>query len=164
MWSITDEAGYREEDGIEKFDNAQHDGLYSLLYLAKAVGEPGTGDDFEFIVISDNIHEVTGRENLNPENSTILSPVKIIPQEYPYIICRSIDIVLPESGSRDKQKLIERLAVEISLPAGSVDTVIAYRDNHRWVQTFEPVRLEEIPNQKGIHRLKENGVYVITGG
>jgi NADP-dependent 3-hydroxy acid dehydrogenase YdfG len=40
------------------------------------------------------------------------------------------------------------------------DTAVAYRANQRWVQAFEPVRLEQVAGT----RLREEGVYLITGG
>ncbi|MEM9510655.1 MAG: SDR family NAD(P)-dependent oxidoreductase [Cyanobacteria bacterium P01_E01_bin.35] len=40
--------------------------------------------------------------------------------------------------------------------------MIAYRGNNRWLQSFEPVRLEPFIEEKP--RLRKEGVYLITGG
>ncbi len=39
--------------------------------------------------------------------------------------------------------------------------MVAYRNGHRWTQTFEPVRLDPASNSAP---LREQGVYIITGG
>jgi NAD(P)-dependent dehydrogenase (short-subunit alcohol dehydrogenase family)/acyl carrier protein len=44
----------------------------------------------------------------------------------------------------------------------SSDTVVAYRGDYRWVETFEPVRLDKTAEMTP--RLKERGTYLITGG
>ncbi|HAG84630.1 MAG TPA: beta-ketoacyl synthase, partial [Cyanobacteria bacterium UBA12227] len=48
------------------------------------------------------------------------------------------------------------------LSISSSNAVVAYRSKHRWVQTFEPVRLEAKSEQ--IPQLRHGGVYLITGG
>ncbi len=57
-------------------------------------------------------------------------------------------------------QVVEQLLHELTENVS--DRVVAYRGRHRWVQSFEPVRVE-----KGIgaaSRLREGGVYFITGG
>ncbi|MCP4104687.1 MAG: hypothetical protein GY749_03985 [Desulfobacteraceae bacterium] len=95
---------------------------------------------------------------------------KVIPQEHPNIHCRSIDVVLPEGagiptgesgqGNSVLSKLTDQLLTELT--AKPSDQVVAYRGNYRWIQTFEPIRLEK-PDKK-TSRLKKGGVYLITGG
>jgi amino acid adenylation domain-containing protein len=133
--------------------------FYSLLFLVQALGTQGITDEITLSVISNNMQQVAGETVLYPEKALLLGPVKVIRQEYPNISCRSIDVVLPNSGQEIKliNQLYSELMVKVSEP------VIAYRDNHRWVQTFEPVQLEPSSVlQKGI--LRKNGVYLITGG
>ena len=91
----------------------------------------------------------------------LLGPVKVIPQEYPNISCCSIDVMLPNPGSWQQEELTNQLLAELKLPIS--ERVIAYRGHNRWLQGFEPVRLEE--SVKDITpRLREEGVYLITGG
>ena len=88
-----------------------------------------------------------------------MGPINVIPQEYPNISCRSIDIVLPPAPWQ-KAKLLDQLLKE--LQAESEDRVIAYRGNYRWIRTFESVPLET--PQASTLPLKRGGVYLITGG
>jgi NAD(P)-dependent dehydrogenase (short-subunit alcohol dehydrogenase family)/acyl carrier protein len=106
------------------------------------------------------MQSVTGEEELCPEKAAVLGPVKVIPREYHFIDCSSIDIVLPSPGSSEEQRLIRQLSAQLT--AGPWDEVMAFRGKHRWVQTFEPVKIEEPP--KDSLRLRKQGVYLLTGG
>jgi acyl transferase domain-containing protein/acyl carrier protein len=162
FWSVT-----RKEKGI---DEIQDMGFYSLFYLARAVGKYSFKDSksITIIVVSNHLHRVTSEEKLYPEKATLLGAVKVIPKEYFNITCRSIDIVFPEPGSQKPDYLIDQILTEFSIEpsAAGVDVVVAYRGDYRWVQVFEPLRMEmETENGKEeVPRLKEEGVYLITGG
>jgi acyl transferase domain-containing protein len=144
FWSVTPLG--EKESGVEGVEKAQEIGFYSLLFLAQALGKQNLTDEFQITVVSNNMQSVTGVEVLCPEKATVLGPIKVIPQEYPNITCRSIDVVLPNQGSWQEEKLIDQLLTEITTQ--SDDLVIAYRGNQRWVQTFEPVRLEEAKEER----------------
>ena len=162
LWSVTrpDNRG----SGVDLSERHQNLGFYSLLFLAQAIGEGDITDPLRVEVISSNMQEVTGEEVLCPEKATILGPCKVIPKEYPNITCRSIDIYLPETGDwgegTDGSPLTDRLVSELIAPPS--DIVLAYRGNYRWVQAFESVRLEGAVEET--KRLREGGVYLITGG
>jgi NADP-dependent 3-hydroxy acid dehydrogenase YdfG/acyl carrier protein len=70
--------------------------------------------------------------------------------------------VLPTPGSAAEEQLAKNLIAEFAaLPS---ETVVAYRGRHRWLQTFESLRVgnalveEQMPS-----RLRESGVYLLTG-
>ncbi len=167
FWSITpdDSLPHQELDGQihlkrQFFEDCQSLGLYSLVFLAQALGQQNITEPIKLMVVTSNVHDVTGSEILCPEKATILSPCKVIPQEYPNISCCCFDIVLADSRHKPSQKHIDYLLAEFTAQLN--DNVIAYRGNHRWVQTYEPIRLNE--NITGKTRLREKGVYLITGG
>src|SRR5207253_10492295 len=84
----------------------------------------------------------------------------VIPQAYPQIACRSIDIPFPMIGARQATRMIDLLVAECA--ATTPDPIVAYRGNRRWVQTIEPVRLPTGgPRQPS---LRWGGVYLIVGG
>ncbi|HEY9665696.1 MAG TPA: type I polyketide synthase, partial [Coleofasciculaceae cyanobacterium] len=159
FWSVTP---YNSTtSGLESLKKSQPKGFYSLLFLAQALGKHNTTDEFQITVISNNLQSVTGVESLCPEKATVLGVVKVIPQEYPNINCRSIDVAIPSKGTWEEKNLTNQLLAELTTQ--SPDSVIAYRGLHRWVQTFEPVRLNA--TLEGTPKLlKEGGVYLITGG
>ena len=158
LWSITPHS--QAESGFESFEKAQATGFYSLLFLAQELGKQNWTDEFQITVISNNMQLVTGEETLCPEKATIIGPVKVIGQEYSNINCRSIDITLPDSGSWRAEKLIDQLLAELS--TRTCELAIAYRGLNRWVQTFEPIRLDQA--KAGKPKLRAGGVYLITGG
>ncbi|MEH1934482.1 MAG: SDR family oxidoreductase [Nostoc sp.] len=157
LWSVTPD--YRAESELEWFDSAQYLGFYSLLFLTQALGKQNW-TDHQITVVSNNIQSVTAEEMLCPEKATVLGPVKVIPQEYSNISCRSIDVALPKPGSWQEKKLVDYLLDEVQTK--SPELVIAYRGLNRWVQTFEPVRLSEAKGKTS--RLRNGGVYLITEG
>ncbi|MGI8503165.1 MAG: type I polyketide synthase, partial [Hassallia sp.] len=150
LWSLT-------QSQALSWETTQKLGFYSLVYLAQAIGQQQISDTIQIFVIANNLHDITGNEELYPEKTTILGACKVIPQEYPHINCRLVDISLPTSGSED---FVEQLIAELT--AESEDSIIAYRNNYRWVQIFEPIQLEK-PTEDKI-RLRQKGVYLITGG
>ena len=153
LWSLD---GDKSTVSIESFDRAQQSGLYSLLFLTQALSEHSLTNSLQFVVVTDNVQEVSGDESLRPDRATVLGTCKVIPQEYPEITCRSIDVIVPRTTDVVTSRIVDQLVDELT---GNVaDRVVAYRGRHRWVQSFEPVRLEKAPS-----RLSEGGVYLITG-
>ncbi len=157
-WNVT--AIHQNRSDTIDLDASLNLGFYSLLFLSQVCGEQDTTDSLHFWIISNHIQDVTGDEEVRPEKATVLGPCKIIPKEYPHIVCRNIDVIIPSSESPLRPSLIDYLLAEIL--AEQPEPVIAYRGNYRWVQTFESIRLEksaQVPK-----RLRKQGVYLITGG
>ena len=158
LWNITMYNQSVSED--EMVNKTQNTGYYSFLFLAQALGKQDSPKEYQIIVLSNNIQDILGEEDLCPEKATLLGPIKVVPQEYPNIQCKSIDVVFPLQENDAKQNLVDNLLKECTKK--NSDTIIAYRGNYRWVQTYEPVYLEEITGIPA--RLREGGVYLITGG
>lgn len=157
LWGVTPEGALPANYDV--YEESQNRGFYSLLALAQELGEYGVMDELQFSVVSNHMQEVTGEESLWPEKATALGPCKVIPLEYPFIKCRSLDIELPASGSSMEDRLAENLIAEFN--AAPTETVIAYRGRHRWVQDFEPLPLGASGK---IERLRERAVVLLTGG
>jgi len=160
LWGVT---GHQQDSiDAQMIEKSLESGFYSLMYLAKALGRHGkyTGK-IEINVITDNMQEVTGNENLHPGKAPVLGPCRVIPQEYPGFTCKSIDIV-----DWQNQVVIEQILKEMGWntePGARGDTVVAFRGEQRWVQFFEPVRLAE-PASPLTPLLRPGGVYLIIGG
>lgn len=146
LWSVTSEADY-------SFDDYQQRGCYSLLYLAQALARQGLTESLTITAIANRLYAVTGDEGLCPAKATMLGLLQVIPQEYPQISCRCLDITLERCS-------VESLVAELTQTQG--ERVVAYRGHSRWVQTFEPIALTE--ERAGLSRLRQGGVYLITGG
>ncbi|HEY0404742.1 MAG TPA: type I polyketide synthase, partial [Pyrinomonadaceae bacterium] len=158
LWSLRPGAtGAARNEG---FDQAQELGFYSLLYIAQAIGDLNLTGALRIDVVSNNMQAVTGEEMLCPEKATLRGPVEVIPQEYANIACRSIDFEMRDGDARSNEKLTAQLLSELTAEAPG--STIAYRGNHRWTQTFEVVHMDAAPAAPA--RLREGGVYLITGG
>ena len=155
-WGL--DAGGEDDPALARLDKAQETGFYSLLFLAQALGRHAGAEPLRLSVITGAAQEVTGEERLRPERATALGPIQIIPHEYPGIRCRGIDVLPPDAGALGR--LGAALLAEISSDAS--DPIVAYRGSHRWVQSYEPLRLE--PPAQPAPALREGGVYLITGG
>jgi len=158
LWSITSEDN--TESGIERFQQAQGPGFYSLLYLAQAIGNQGIDDLIHLWVLTNQLQEVESGDISRPEKSTMIGPCKVIPQEYQNIASHCIDLPVAKSKARQNDRLLDYLIGEFS--AKPQEPMIAFRGNRRWVQIFEPQRLNA--DSRGIRALRERGVYLITGG
>ena len=158
LWNVTS----------KEHDDVLSRSFYSPLYLVQALGDQlvtlppsdeRAQERLKICVVSNNLQEVTGEEELRPEKATLLGPCRVINQEYRNITCQSIDIIAPEVGSREWEQLLDNLLSETTATDDS-SLVIAYRGRHRWVQDFEQFRLDAGETT----RLKDRGVYLITGG
>jgi non-ribosomal peptide synthase protein (TIGR01720 family) len=143
-------------------------GFTSLILLAQALGEQMLTGGFGAVIgetalvltaVSDHLHEVTGEERLRPEKATLLGPIQVIPQEYPNVQCRNLDVVLPRRESVEWRPLVMRLADDLSLPAPA--PLVCYRGTERWLPVFDSLRLEAPGSVEG---LRPGGCYLITGG
>ena len=137
----------------------QDRGYNSLINLTQALASEMVTHSIQLGVVMTDVQEVTGEEEIAPAKALALGACTVIPQEYANITCRRIDVALPNSDLA-KERLSRQLLTEIL--GKSEDLIVAYRGPHRWVQIFEPTRLE--PETLGSTRLKEGGVYLITGG
>ncbi|MDZ8261477.1 SDR family oxidoreductase [Nostoc sp. ChiQUE01b] len=168
LWSVTPNDTLPNQELDEQtqnqfFEDCQNLGFYSLLFLTQALAEQNIIEPIKLVVVTNNVYDVTGSENLCPEKATILGPCKVIPQEYPNINCCCFDVVLPgyeTKPSHKTAKLIDYLLAEFV--AQPTENVVAYRGHHRWIQTYEPIRLDE--SIVGRKKLRKEGVYLITGG
>jgi acyl transferase domain-containing protein/acyl carrier protein len=151
-WNLT--ARKNGASGMRPFAESQEMGFFSLLKIARAMIARGVVSPLRIDVISRGTQLVTGSESLDPEKATILSPCKCIPQEYPHLHCRSIDV---EPSLGDVNTTARQIVGE--LLSSSSDTVIAYRDQTRWVEAFERRDLPSRPAP-----LREGAVCLITGG
>ncbi|MEH1767287.1 MAG: SDR family NAD(P)-dependent oxidoreductase [Nostoc sp.] len=159
LWNLTSNS--HTELTIDSLERCETLGFYSLVFLAQALAEQQSlTNPMQIEIVSNNLQEVTGSEVLDPGKAFVLGPCKVIQQEYPNITCRSIDIVIPATENWQQEKLVNQLLAEFTIQ--SSDRVVAYRGNYRWVQTFEPVRLDRVVEAKP--QLRERGVYLITGG
>jgi amino acid adenylation domain-containing protein len=163
LWSLSSNPDTDMNINTDAVTAARVLGLDSLMSIVGAMGALSFDSELKLVVVTDFLWEVTGAEPLLPEKAPLMAAVRVIPQEYPYILCRCIDVRAPEPGDPAMEMLQDRLESELFLK--SSDPVAAYRDHYRWIQVYEPVVLGEAPAEADVFpRLRRGGVYLITGG
>jgi amino acid adenylation domain-containing protein len=153
LWSVTREGEALGTEALER-------GFHALLALARAIGKRGGDDPVDLLVVTSGAQEVTGEEELEPERAAAFGPAKVIPREFPHVSCRVIDVSMSDVSSRQPRRS-EALLDGLIAEAIGGDRVVAWRGSHRWVQVWEPVRMEK---DTGRPRIVEGGVYLLTGG
>ena len=136
------------------YQRTQDLGLLSLLGLVRAHADLGGRAPLDLFILANQLFDVSGRESLRPEKATLLGAATVIPEEYPEIRCRTVEIELP-LGPAGMEPLLGELL------DASITPVIALRGGHRWMRSFEPLRLAAEPPAAA---LRQGGTYLVTGG
>lgn len=144
----------------DAFSEAQKRGLYSIVHLVKSLQKGKFDSTVKLMVVTNQMQEVTGDEELRPEYATLLGIVKVINQEYVNVECCSVDLnIRPESGMHDR-KLAAHLIREFKHDFKELE--VAYRSLHRWQKIYDLVGVPDV--QPDMVPIQKNGVYLITGG
>jgi acyl transferase domain-containing protein/acyl carrier protein len=135
-------------------------GFYALLALGQSLGRRVFSDTVKITLLTNNSLSVGGGV-ISPANATVLGPLLVLPQEYPNLHCRMIDVVMPKL-TWQRSRLIDDLLVEFS----AQERVVALRTGQRWTEQFESYKAEICPKLRleTNDLFQENGVYLITGG
>ncbi|SDD50816.1 polyketide synthase PksN [Paenibacillus sp. CF095] len=129
----------------------QH-GVYDLFRITRALEKSRRPEINEIVLVSDNAWEVTSQETMiQPINAALFGLGRVVVSEYPGWNCRAIDF--------DETAGANELLLELS--AGEYPYAVAYRDGKRYVEEISPCSQESDLQEV---ELKENGVYVISGG
>jgi acyl transferase domain-containing protein/acyl carrier protein len=141
----------------ELTEHWQERGFYSLLYVVQALLAQSAVSPVQLVAASTGLHRVTGDERVSAAKAPLLGVCRAVPQQYPHIACRSVDIEPAEAdGDRTGAQLVAEFSDDELRPT------VAYRNGQRWLQAFEPLQLDRAPS--GHSPLRWHGVYLITGG
>ncbi|MGC2270045.1 MAG: SDR family NAD(P)-dependent oxidoreductase [Candidatus Acidiferrales bacterium] len=149
LWSL------RVQASLASLDQALNLSFYSLLFLAQVLGDQDP-TELDIAVVSNRLQSIASEPITEPVRGTLLGPAKVILKEFPGMGCRAIDMNLEADGPK---RAAAQIIAELSTVSG--ESVVAYRGGERWAENFERVNLRVNPRAS---RLKEKGVYLITGG
>lgn len=139
-------------DGSERFKQLKQRGVNSLFYFIHAFLQQRPSDHVELVIISEYVNKVISHtEQIIPENAALFGLGKVIGAEYSNIKCRAIDI----DDSVEADLLWSELKTDTQLYQ------IAYRRKQRFV---ESITKSEFPEPSKNMVIKDNGLYLITGG
>ena len=154
LWTYDEYAG--EVSSLESIEQAQNQGIYSLLFLVQALAKiQGFEHSVKLQVISSHAQFTSSADKIAYEKSTLIGFLKTIPLELSWLQCRHIDLEI-ESVEVNAQHILRELRL------ASSDAEIAYRQNRRLVSSLAKVDMCQQPTQE--IPLKQGGTYLVTGG
>ncbi len=167
LWLLTKDESFRP--GSSFFHRNQERGFYSLMFLAQSLADlEQTPTGLRIAVISNGMQAIGSERIAYPDKATVLGPVRVIPRELPGIDCRSMDVGVPNQIALTKSQLwpdeiiepmVTQLIAEMAAP-GDVHSIV-FRGDQRYTLQYERVKLS---SDSGAVKLREGGVYAITGG
>lgn len=134
--------------------------FHNLILLAKAISYLDNKTALKIILVSNNLHAITGSEILSPGKSVLIGPAKSLSQELLSVKCKVLDLDLSKQISSEINKIVNLMAAE--LLDDREDSLIAYRGNRRWICEYESIKIKKTADVPG--KLKDGGIYLITGG
>ncbi|MEI2579456.1 SDR family NAD(P)-dependent oxidoreductase [Scytonema sp. PRP1] len=154
LWTYDQYIG--EVKSLDALEQAQEQGIYSLLFLVQALANvQGSDNSVQLLFISSHIQSISSSDPIAYEKSAVLGLLKTIPQELPNLNCRHIDLPYAEVETNGAYILQE-------MQVSSKEREVAYRNRQRFVPRLEKVDLTSEP--KSPVTFKQGGTYLITGG
>ncbi len=149
LWSL---------DAPPGFAAAQERGLLSVLALVQSASEAAPAHELRLGVVASGLFAVADGERLAPERAPLAGLCRVIPQEYPHIACRLLDLAPPAAGGGER--LAATLVAEMEDETAGEPAPIALRGRRRWLRGFAPIPLPAAPED--VSPLRAGGVYVVT--
>lgn len=136
-------------------------GFYSLLYLTQVyIEEIGNTSLLKIALITSGTQLILGTENINSINATLNGSCRVIMQEHESIKLKLIDLNLEEQPQKNTTLLNKIMDSCVNEDWLETSIISPYRNGYQWQLMYVPT----IPVPKKINRLKDNGVYLLTGG
>ncbi|MBS2962968.1 SDR family NAD(P)-dependent oxidoreductase [Actinocrinis puniceicyclus] len=187
LWSLGDAPDGQLD--AERIAASRRFGFDSLLALAQGIASAGLECPVSIDVLCEGVHAVTGGERLRPENCLLLGASTVIPQEITGVACRTLDVtgLDPRDPADDA---VSRVHAVLRRTTQQRD--LALRGRHWWTREFDAARIgpapagparsepalsepalsEPAPSKPGLSklaaggagRLRDSGVYLVTGG
>lgn len=144
-----------EITSLESLEQSQIAGVYSLLYLTKALAKTQkTEQNIQLLVASSYSQFTSVNDQVAYQKSPIVALLKVIEQEIPNLQTRHVDFSIQDEGNIDR--LIQEMQVV------SKETEVAYRQGQRLIPRLEKVEFSPENHQK--IAFKSGGMYLISGG
>ncbi|MEV4135108.1 SDR family NAD(P)-dependent oxidoreductase [Dactylosporangium sp. NPDC049742] len=134
-------------------------GFDSLRTLVATLAGARTGLPVSVDVLCHGVHTVTGEEPRQPEHATLTGIATVLAQELPDAVCRLLDVSGTDPQTPDDTQI---RAVHAMLTRDTDERTLALRGRRWWRREFDHAPLGALPD--GATRLRDGGVYLITGG
>lgn len=138
------------------FNLIEHEAFFSILYLTQAMYSSNVLKEIRLGVVANGAFEILGDEELSPEKALGVGTCRVLIKEFPKTRAKFIDV---DSVATHKKAGLALNIINETVN-DSYETVVAYRNNYRWIEQFDDVKIPLSENKS----YKENGIYLITGG
>ncbi len=134
-------------------------GFYSLFYLTQTYTEEiGVNVPLKVNILTSGTQDIVGTENINPIHGT-LTAFRFITQQFEAIQIKITDLNPSEEPENNSNLLYKILKATLHHENYEISATVVYRNGYQWNLMYT-----EIPSQRKINRLKDNGIYLLTGG
>ncbi|MFC0781192.1 beta-ketoacyl synthase N-terminal-like domain-containing protein [Flavobacterium sp. HJSW_4] len=132
---------------------------FNLIYFCQTriIKAWSNGKNKNIFIITNQLHNVLGNENINYTQSLLFGLLKVLPLEN-QIATGNIDINLNDGT----KKMIQDVVFEILNNDMKSERIVSYRFGQRWVQDFQ--KSFQNLNKKESLVIKKQGTYLISGG
>lgn len=167
LWSLPTRRAPSSRALLDQLDSRLDLSFYSLLFLGQALAGQEGSDPLQVMAVTSGAYRVLDEPVIHPDQATLVGPVRVMARESAQVTSLLVDIepaegrlrrLLARSKQVDEAFLAKCLVTEL-LAVPEADT-IAYRGRHRWSQHYGAATLPVVDS----HKLRDRGVYLITGG
>ncbi|WP_422657545.1 SDR family NAD(P)-dependent oxidoreductase [Paenibacillus sp. EC2-1] len=150
-----------ESESIEAYEHGLNQTMYRLYRLLHALAQQGGRESIAMTLVTSYADEVsTAQTMVRPEQLAMIGLSKAVGWENPNFKVRWVDL-------DEQSDLVQCLCNE--LEGASNEYWTAYRQNKRYVERVDVLRLDEKDSNLGSEYVSKNslavgGVYLITGG
>lgn len=138
---------------LDELNGSLENGDYGLFFLVKAIIKSKIRGKLDVILLTDHSALVTGEEKVvKPENASLAGLGRCIPQEYPNLETRIIDV---DSNTEDNTIVAEILS-------GAHTEYVALRGTDRYEECL--TKFERTAQMDGVPLNISEGCVLITGG
>ncbi|MGW6840523.1 type I polyketide synthase [Streptomyces sp. NPDC054958] len=158
-WAVTGPEGSAPAaaTAVDRYADGVATGFHSLVALAQALGESGADTPVRIDVLTDRLQDAHGSDVTRPERAALYGAVTVLPQEYTWLTCRSVD-VLPPADTAARARLTRQLTAELAGPGS--ENLVAYRGTQRLTRAFAPVEPAPVPASRA---WRADAGYLVTG-
>jgi len=143
--------------GLATVDEQLELGFYTILWSVQALARYQGSRPLHLELIARGAHPFDERvSGAHPSRATLNGATFVVPQDFPFVTTRSMDI----SGLSSIEASTEVVA---ELKCDDTDVIVAFTPHGRWVRSFVRDSLNPVSPGNAL-RLRRGGVYLITGG
>ena len=152
-WSLCDTA----ELSLENVTASLNNNFYNILHLQQGIISNNISENVRIVSLINDGFDIIGSGHMKPEKTLVIGPMKVLFKEHLGISTLLINItsITPNLTSNLAVQIIKEVCAETD------ENIISYTGLNRWTQTFEQIK---IPNDAHYKLIKDNGIYIITGG